>query len=184
VSEFIPKRDAPPLRACGGVPAGYLPHFYWWPQADSNRRPGLERAVPHQHIQRVRRRRCASAVQAIELYEGARFGGLRKAALSEGGAPYLHPGSASCAPERVGRRFDEGQVRDVAEGPLTPAAGLSDDVLAGVRFVNAPATLRELIAPRWCVQRHVPRQETEGPRGRPCRDARQSVLCARDEWRC
>src|SRR5919106_3536486 len=38
----------------------------WWPQADSNRRPGLERAVPHSHIQRVRWRRCATAVQAIE----------------------------------------------------------------------------------------------------------------------
>src|SRR6266536_2396007 len=72
----------------------------------------------------------------------------------------------------------------VAEGAFTPAGWLSADVFVGVRFVNAPATPRGRIAPRLCVQRHVPRQETEGPRGRPCRDARRSVLCVRGEWRC
>jgi len=39
---------------------------FGWPQRDSDPCFSLERAVSHQHIQRVRRRRCASAVQAIE----------------------------------------------------------------------------------------------------------------------
>jgi len=58
--------------------------FYWWPQADSNRRPGLERAVSPQHIQVVRWRRCASAVQASS--EGAPFDGPRESG-AEGPRP-------------------------------------------------------------------------------------------------